>query len=115
MRDLIKSSKSFWPGPLTLVLPKAQNANLAPNVTAGLETVAVRFPHHAGAQELIHTFQKPIAAPSVNLSGQITLMRPQDIWDTFGHFQDFNLLDGALPNVGLESTILDFQEKPLLS
>ena len=106
-----KIIKEFWPGPLTLVLPKIQNANLASNVTAGLETVAVRFPHHTRAQELIHAFGKPIAAPSVNLSGQITLMRPQDIWDIFGHFHDFNLLDGSAPYVGLESTILDLSRK----
>ncbi len=102
-----KIAKEFWPGPLTLVLPKAQNADLASNVTAGLETVAVRIPHHTGARELLNSFQKPIAAPSVNLSGQITLMRPEDIWNTFGHFEDFNLFDGDAPNVGLESTILD--------
>jgi len=93
-----------WPGPLTLVLPKA--ARVPSQVTAGLDTVAVRFPAHPVALALIREAAKPIAAPSANRSG-----RPSPT--LAGHvYADMNgriplILDGGACSVGVESTVLD--------
>ena len=63
---------AFWPGPLTLVLPLAENHGLSELVTAGLPSVAVRMPAHPTAQALLAAFGGPVAAPSANPSGRIS-------------------------------------------
>lgn len=96
--------KNFWPGPLTLVLPG--NGVLPREVTAGLDTVAVRVPDHPVALALIEAAGVPVAAPSANTSG-----RPSPT--TAGHVQaDLEgcidaILDGGPAMVGVESTVLD--------
>ena len=99
-----KLMRAFWPGPLTLLLPKR---DCVPDVTtAGLPTVAVRCPEHPAAKELIRASGVPIAAPSGNLSG-----RPSPT--TAAHMmEDMNgriplILDGGPCRVGVESTVLD--------
>src|SRR5262249_7498640 len=62
----------FWPGPLTLVLPKAQACPVADLATAGLDTIAVRVPSHAVARELLAAFGRPVVAPSANRSGHVS-------------------------------------------
>lgn len=94
----------FWPGPLTLVLPKS--GLVPPEVTAGLDTVAIRMPAHPVALALIKAARLPIAAPSANLSGKPS--------PTTGHhvLRDLRgkidaVVDGGPATVGLESTVLD--------
>ncbi len=102
----------FWPGPLTLVLPKS--SHVPDPVTAGLSTVAVRMPSHPAALALIREAKTPIAAPSANRSGK---PRPT----TAAHvYEDLKgrvplILDGGPTHFGVESTVLDLSgEKPLL-
>lgn len=113
--DAEKLANAFWPGPLSLVLPLREDHKLAPSVTAGLETVALRCPLHENALQLLRAYKKPLAAPSANKSGTLTLLRSADVWEAFKEFEDFYLLDGDIPNIGLESTILDLsRDEPLI-
>lgn len=92
------------PGPLTFVLPS--NGTCAPNVTAGLSTVAVRIPSHPVAQRLLLSARLPIAAPSANISGKPSPTTADHVWeDLAGHIA--GLLDGGKTGFGLESTVLD--------
>src|SRR5215470_1954038 len=63
---------AFWPGPLTLVLPKTEDCPVADLATAGLDTVAVRVPAHPVAREILRAFGGPVVAPSANLSGHVS-------------------------------------------
>jgi len=96
--------RSFWPGPLTLILPKKE---CVPDVvTAGGSTVAVRFPCHKVAQALIAAADVPVAAPSANLSGKPSPTMGQHVWhDLQGKIA--MVIDGGPAGVGLESTVLD--------
>ena len=95
----------FWPGPLTLVLPLADNTPLPPLVTAGLTTVAVRVPAHPVAQALLGAFGGPVAAPSANPSGRLSAVRADQVWAALGDAVP-HVLAGECA-VGLESTIVD--------
>ncbi|MFO0699008.1 MAG: L-threonylcarbamoyladenylate synthase [Nitrospira sp.] len=93
----------FWPGPLTLVLPK--QPAIPDLVTAGLETVAVRMPSHPVAQALIREAGTPIAAPSANPFGYVSPTTAQHVADGLGRTIDL-ILDGGPCSVGVESTIV---------
>ncbi len=105
-------AKRFWPGPLTLVLPKK---NVVPDiVTAGLKTVAVRIPAHPVALDLIRAAQRPIAAPSANRFGRISPTCAAAVKEELGESVDV-VLDGGPCRVGVESTIISFADRePLL-
>lgn len=93
----------FWPGPLTLVLPKRE---CVPDlVTAGLPSVAVRIPDHPVAQELLRTSGLPLAAPSANLFGRVSPTTPQHVAEQLADRIDL-ILDGGPCRVGVESTIV---------
>ena len=94
----------FWPGPITLVVPKA--ASIPPEATAGRETVGLRAPNHPVALELLRAFGKPIAGPSANQSNYISPTTAQHVRDELGTSVDL-VLDGGACNVGIESTVLD--------
>lgn len=97
--------RQFWPGPLTLVLPKT---DLVPDiVTAGLSTVAVRMPNHPIAQQFIQAVKTPIAAPSANLFGHLSPTTAEHAFDQLGDRVDL-ILDGGKCSVGVESTIVSF-------
>lgn len=100
VHDLIEE---FWPGPLTLVLPK--KTNVPEIVTAGLDTVAVRMPDNLIALELIKESDTPIAAPSANLFGQLSPTRAGHVQKQLGDKIDM-ILDGGKCSIGIESTIL---------
>jgi L-threonylcarbamoyladenylate synthase len=104
---------AFWPGPLTLVLPLKANANLAPLVSAGLDTVAIRVPMHPLAQSLLAKFGGPIAAPSANPSGKISPTNADHVYEGL-HGQIAAVFDGGPCPVGLESTIIGFEPAPTL-
>ena len=97
-------ANAFWPGPLTLVLPKT---NAVPeSVTAGLPTVAVRVPGHPVAYALLSTARIPVAAPSANRSTQLSPTRGDHVLQSLGDAVDLILDAGPTP-VGIESTVLD--------
>lgn len=101
-----KLMEAFWPGPLTLVLPK--NERIPDLVTAGLSTVAVRMPDHPVALELIRQAGCPIAAPSANRFGGVSPTTAQAVREELGESVDL-ILDGGLTRVGIESTVLGFE------
>lgn len=102
-------AEEFWPGPLTLVLPK--KAGVPGEVTAGLDTVAVRMPAHPLALALIHEAGVPVAAPSANLSGRPSPTRAEHVReDLQGKIE--MILDGGPCPVGLESTVIDCTRQP---
>lgn len=98
-------AEQHWPGPLTLVVPKKADANIASIVTAGLETIALRVPAHPAMRTLLHAVGRPLAAPSANASGSISPTRAEHVLKS---------LDGRIPIVldsgpterGIESTII---------
>ena len=96
----------FWPGPLTLVLPRAKDSPVALLATAGLATVAVRAPAHPMAQALIRAVGRPLAAPSANRSGTVSPTRAEHVAESLGGRVKM-ILDGGPCAVGLESTVLD--------
>jgi L-threonylcarbamoyladenylate synthase len=104
---------AFWPGPLTLVLPLAEDAGIAPLVTAGLPTVAVRVPAHPLARRLLSAFGGPVAAPSANPSGKLSPTRAEDVLAGLAGRIDA-VLDGGPCPVGVESTIVGLDGPPRL-
>jgi L-threonylcarbamoyladenylate synthase len=97
-------AERFWPGPLSLVLPKA--AAIVEAVTAGRGTVGLRVPDHPLALELLRAFDGPIAAPSANKSNHVSPTTAQHVTDELGEAVDL-ILDGGACRVGIESTVLD--------
>lgn len=100
-----KLAEAFWPGPLTLVLPKARGSGISELVTAGGDMVAVRVPSHSVARSLIETARTPVAAPSANSSGMLSPTRAEHVMKDLDGRVDA-LLKGEIPSVGLESTIV---------
>ena len=99
----------FWPGPLTLVLPKRE---IVPDlVTAGLSTVGVRMPDHPQALELLRTANIPVAAPSANPFGAVSPTTAEHVAERLGDRVDY-ILDGGPCRVGVESTVLQVQGEP---
>jgi L-threonylcarbamoyladenylate synthase len=95
----------FWPGPLTLVLPRKAGCSVSLLASAGLSSVALRVPQHSLALELIRETGRPIVAPSANPSGRISPTTAQHVRDGLGNKVDM-ILDGGPCAVGLESTIV---------
>jgi L-threonylcarbamoyladenylate synthase len=96
-------AERFWPGPLTLVLPRAENVHRL--VTGGQDTVAVRVPSHPMAQQLLTAFGGGIAAPSANRYGRLSPTRAEHVREEFGAAVRV-VLDGGECKLGLESTIV---------
>ena len=96
---------AHWPGPLTLVLPRRGDAALAPAVTAGLETVALRAPAHPAMRALLHAVDFPLAAPSANRSGFISPTTAAHVLASLDGRIDL-VLDGGPTMAGVESTIV---------
>jgi len=97
---------AFWPGPLTLILPKKKDGGISDLVSAGLPTVAIRMPSHPVALALIERCGLPIAAPSANASGEPSATTPRHVQESLQERVPFILAGGAC-TVGLESTVLD--------
>jgi len=93
----------FWPGPLTLILPKADNVNEI--VTGGQDSIGIRIPSHPMAQQLLTAFGGGIAAPSANRYGRLSPTKPEHVRDELGDAVHV-LLDGGDSPIGLESTIV---------
>lgn len=109
--DAKNMMEMFWPGPLTLIMNRTKDV---PNeATAGLETVAVRMPEHEIARDILSYCNKPIAAPSANLSGKPSTTSFERV------FEDLNgkveiIVDGGKASVGIESTVVDTTVNPPL-
>lgn len=106
------AAQQFWPGPLSLVLPRRPDSGVSLLACAGLDTVAVRVPAHPVAQALLRAVGRPIAAPSANRSGRVSPTRSAHVADEFDA-RDGTIaliLDGGPTQVGLESTVLDFTD-----
>lgn len=100
-----KLAEKFWPGPLTMIMPKSDNIPLV--TSGGLDTVGIRFPSHNVALDLIENSGKPLAAPSANLSGSPSPTTLRHV------FEDMNtripaIIDGGDCEVGVESTVISF-------
>jgi L-threonylcarbamoyladenylate synthase len=93
----------FWPGPLTLILPKADNVNDI--VTGGQDSIGIRVPSHPIAQQLLNAFGGGIAAPSANRYGRLSPTKPEHVRDELGDTVRV-ILDGGESPIGLESTIV---------
>ncbi len=99
----------FWPGPLTVILPKTER--IPDIVTAGLPSVAVRVPDHPVALELIRRAARPIAAPSANRFGYVSPTAAAHVAEQLGHRVEI-ILDGGSCRVGIESTVVSFLAEP---
>ena len=101
-------AQTFWPGALTLVLPRRAQTRLSHLVSAGLDTVALRVPSHPVAQQLLLRSGRPIAAPSANVSGKVSATTAAHVAESLGGKIDF-ILDGGAAALGLESTVIGFE------
>jgi L-threonylcarbamoyladenylate synthase len=101
-------AQSFWPGPLTLVVPLMEPSIIHPLVTAGLDTVALRSPGGFAAR-LIQRFGRPLAAPSANVSGRVSATTAEAVAADLGNRIPL-IVDGGPTHVGLESTILRVED-----
>ena len=104
-----KLARAFWPGPLTLVLDRAEDCPVSHLCSAGLGSLALRVPAHSDARELLEACQRPLAAPSANRSGKLSPTQAEHVRLSFGQDSPF-ILEGAPTSVGLESTVVDCRQ-----
>ena len=102
-------ARAFWPGPLTLVLPRRRDCKISLLATAGLDSVAIRVPAHKIAQTLLMMAGLPLAAPSANPSGRLSPTSADHVLADLGDKAEFVIDGGACP-VGVESTVLSLLE-----
>lgn len=102
-------ARAFWPGPLTMVLPRSRR--IPPIVTAGGETVGIRWPSHPLAQAVIRDCGFPLAAPSANLSNQLSPTSAEHVAKSLGDRVSL-IVDGGQCQVGIESTVVDLTVSP---
>jgi L-threonylcarbamoyladenylate synthase len=108
-----KLAEAFWPGPLTLVLPRTSDCAVADLATAGLDTIAVRVPAHPVARAILRAFGGPVVAPSANLSGHVSPTSGAHVQSDLDRRIDL-IVDGGAVEVGVESTIVGCFEVPML-
>jgi L-threonylcarbamoyladenylate synthase len=106
-------AQAFWPGPLTLVLPLRPDSGIAPAVTAGQSSVALRMPAHPVAQAILRACDLPLAAPSANPSGRVSPTTADHVLEGLSGRIDAVVDGGACP-VGVESTIIGLLDAPVL-
>lgn len=106
-------AEAFWPGPLTLVVPKTEDCPVADLATAGLDTVAIRIPAHPVAQAILRAFGGSVVAPSANISGHVSPTLAAHVESDLAGRIDL-IIDGGPVAVGVESTIVGCFEGPML-
>lgn len=106
-----KVMKRFWPGPLTLILPRKKNKLVHDFAVSGLNTIAIRFSKSKILNEVINELSRPIAAPSANISGYISSTDSKHVIECFGSKVDL-VINSGRSKYGLESTILDMTLTP---
>jgi L-threonylcarbamoyladenylate synthase len=109
----IALAEAFWPGPLTLVLPKTRDCAVADLATAGLDSVAIRVPAHPLARAILRAFGGPVVAPSANLSGHVSPTTAAHVQSDLAGRIDL-IVDGGAVAVGIESTIVGCFDEPML-
>ena len=109
--SLTKLYEAFCPGPITFILRKNPKSKISKIATASKKTVAIRFPKHKTAQNILKMINKPLAAPSANVSTKLSPTCAKDVFEEFGKKIKI-ILDGGKCKIGLESTILDLTGKP---
>ena len=106
-------SKYFWPGPLTVILNQKKNNEISKLATSNLSSVAVRLPDNKIFQNIIEKFNNPIAAPSANISGNISPTNPYHVYEDFG--EEIKLIvDGGQSDKGVESTVVDVRSNDII-
>ena len=109
----LRLAEAFWPGPLTLVVPKAAGCPVAELATAGLDTVAIRIPAHPVAEAILRAFGGAVVAPSANISGHVSPTEAAHVASDLAGRIDL-IVDGGPVAVGVESTIVGCFEVPML-
>jgi L-threonylcarbamoyladenylate synthase len=104
---------AFWPGPLTLVVPKTNDCAVADLATAGLDTIAIRIPAHPLALQILRAFGGAVVAPSANLSGHVSPTSAAHVRCDLAGRIDL-IVDGGAVEVGVESTIVGCFDQPML-
>ena len=106
-------AEKFWPGPLTIVLPSRINSKIAKTARASLPSIAVRMPNHPVALNILDQLDRPLAAPSANMSGKISSTSADHVFKNLNKKIDA-IIDGGSSSVGVESTIVTFQPQPTI-
>jgi L-threonylcarbamoyladenylate synthase len=109
----LRLAEAFWPGPLTLVVPKTDDCPVADFATAGLDTVAIRIPAHPVAEAILRAFGGAVVAPSANISGHVSPTLAAHVESDLAGRIDL-IVDGGPVAVGVESTIVGCFEAPML-
>ena len=109
--DFLKLYKVFCPGPITFILDLKKNSKISKIVTNKKKTLAVRFPSHPVARNLLKKLDFPLAAPSANPSSKLSAVNSSDVRDDFGKKIKY-VLEGGRSSIGIESTIIDIRNKP---
>ena len=104
-----KLARQFWPGPLTIVVPRRADCAVSLLACAGINTIALRVPAHPLAQQLLRDVARPLAAPSANASGRISPTTAEHVRQSLGDRVDV-ILDGGPCSVGIESTVIQFHD-----
>ena len=109
----LRLAEAFWPGPLTLVVPKTDDCPVSDLATAGLDTVAIRVPAHPVAEAILRAFGGAVVAPSANISGHVSPTLAAHVESDLAGRIDL-IIDGGPVAVGVESTIVGCFEAPIL-
>ena len=108
-----KLYKTFCPGPITFILNKKKKSKISSAANAQKKTIAIRFPKHKVARNLLKILKFPLAAPSANISSRLSPTSAYDVVDEF-HGKVKLILNGGLCKIGLESTIIDLTGPPII-
>jgi L-threonylcarbamoyladenylate synthase len=111
--DAERLAETFWPGPLTLVLPRTVTCPVSDLATAGLDSIGIRVPDHALARAILRAFGKPIVAPSANVSGHVSPTTAAHVFEDLDGKVDL-IVDGGPTPLGIESTIVSCLDAPTL-
>ena len=110
-KNFVKLYKKFCPGPLTFILKKNKNSKIVKGATAGLKTIAIRFPSHKIIRSVLKYTDFPLAMPSANISTRLSPVNALDVFEDFG--KKINIIvDGGKSKIGIESTVIDLTGKP---
>jgi len=109
--NFFKLYKKFCPGPITFILKKKIKSKIQSSVTAGLNTVAVRFPSHRVVRSILKKIDFPLAMPSANLSSRVSPVNAENVADDFKKKIKL-IINGGKSKIGIESTVIDLTSKP---
>jgi len=111
--NFLKLYKKFSPGPITFILSLVKNSKISKVVTNKKKKLEIRFPKHKIFKELLDSLNYPLAAPSANISTKLSSVKASDVKEEFGTHIKY-ILDGGKCSIGLESTIIDLTNKPVI-